>query len=171
MSVMPKTTTIAKRAGWVAVSAVALGLALAGCSSQPEAPKATDSTTGEEIEQTQTDVFTLAVGDCMNDVSGTEVSEVPIVDCAAEHDYEVFHDFTLSGDEYPGDDAIQTQAVEGCSAAFADFVGIPEGQSQYASVPFTPTEESWNQADDRLVSCLIGDPAGKSVGSLKGVAA
>ncbi|ARJ05628.1 hypothetical protein B5808_10640 [Cnuibacter physcomitrellae] len=162
--------SMSTRAGWMAIGALVAGLALAGCSSQPATPPATDSTTGEEIEQTQTDVFTLAVGDCMNDVSGTEVSEVPIVDCADEHDYEVYHDFELTGDEYPGDDAVSTQAEQGCQEAFEAFVGVPYDQSMYGSVPFTPTESSWTQADDRLVSCLIGDPSGKTVGSLKGAA-
>jgi hypothetical protein len=162
--------SMSKRAGFVAMGALVVGIALAGCSSQAATPVATDSTTGEEIEQTQTDVFTLAVGDCMNDVAATEVSEVPIVDCASEHDYEVYYDFSLSGDEYPGDDAVGTQAEEGCQAAFDGFTGIAYADSMYDFVPFTPTESSWTQADDRLVSCLIGDPSAKSVGTLKGIA-
>ncbi|MDO9398555.1 MAG: septum formation family protein [Herbiconiux sp.] len=148
------------------------GLSLSGCSAlfPSSAPPATDSSTGEEIEQTDTDVFTLAVGDCLNDTEGTEVTEVPIVDCSAEHDFEVYSEFELEGDEFPGDDAIDSEADAQCLAAFDGFVGIAYDDSQYGYTYFTPTEGSWTDGDDRLVSCLIGDPNGKITGSLAGAA-
>ena len=153
-------------------AALALGLTFSGCTAlfPSSAPPATDSSTGEEIEQTDTDVFTLAVGDCMNDTSSTEVTEVPIVDCADAHDFEVYYDFQLDGTDYPGDEAVDTDANAGCLEAFDSFVGISYDESKYDYTYFTPTEGSWTDGDDRLVSCLIGDANGKLTGSLKGVA-
>ncbi|MFB2581762.1 septum formation family protein [Herbiconiux sp. P15] len=158
-----------------AAALLTLGLVLSGCTAlfPSSAPPATDSTTGEEIEQTDTDVFTLAVGDCINDTSGddvTEVSEVPTVDCAAEHDLEVYAEFEIAGDEFPGDDAVTAEADEKCLAEFEPFVGIAYDSSIYGFTYFTPTEASWTEGDDRLVSCLIGDPNGKTTGSLAGAA-
>ncbi|MCS5715100.1 septum formation family protein [Herbiconiux sp. CPCC 205716] len=157
----------------LAAAAVLLaGLSLSGCTAlfPSSAPPATDSTTGEEIEQTDTDVFALSVGECLNDTDGTEVSEVPLVDCADEHDFEVYADFELTGDEFPGTDAINTQADEQCLTEFESFVGISYDDSTLGYTYFTPTEGSWTDGDDRLVSCLIGDPNGKVAGTLKGAA-
>jgi len=158
--------------GLTVAAVLAFGLSLSGCTAlfPSSAPPATDSQTGEEIEQTDTDVFTLSVGQCLNDTSGTEVTEVPIVDCADEHDFEVYGEFELSGDEFPGDDAIDEQADAQCLDLFQPFVGISYDDSVYGYTYFTPTEGSWTDGNDRLVSCLIGDPEAKVVGSLQGVA-
>jgi hypothetical protein len=159
------TTTILSSA-----ALLALGLALGGCSAlfPPSAPPATDSATGEEIDQTDTDVFTLAVGDCLNDTADEEVTEVPIVDCADEHDFEVYSEFEVAGEEFPGMEAIDAEAEEKCLAEFEPFVGISYDESMLGYTYFSPTEESWTQGDDRLVSCIVGDPNGKTTGSLAG---
>lgn len=151
---------------------LALGLTMSGCTAlfPSSAPPATDSQSGEEIEQTDTDVFSLSVGDCLNDTDGTEVSEVPIVDCSAEHDFEVYYDFEIADGDFPGDDAINAQAETECQAGFEDFVKVSYDDSIYGFTYFTPTEGSWTNGNDRLVSCLIGDPNGKVTGSLAGAA-
>jgi hypothetical protein len=166
------TKTVPLRSGLAVVAALGLALSLGGCTAlfPSSAPPATDSESGEEIDQTDTDVFALTVGQCLNDTSGTEVSEVPIVDCADEHDFEVYEDFELEGDEFPGDEAVDAQADAGCLAAFEGFTGITYDDSLYGYTYFTPTETSWTEGDDRLVSCLVGDPNGKTSGSLAGVA-
>ena len=167
MALSRKSTTTLSAAALITV-----GLALGGCSAlfPSSAPPATDSSTGEEIEQTDTDVFTLAVGDCLNDTEGTQVTEVPIVDCAAEHDFEVYADFEIAGDEFPGDEAVTAEADEKCLAEFEGFIGVPYDSSVLGYTFFTPTEDSWTQGGDRLVSCIAGDPNGKVTGSLAGAA-
>ncbi|NQX34017.1 septum formation family protein [Herbiconiux sp. VKM Ac-2851] len=166
MAISPSRLSLAAAALLIA------GLSLTGCTAlfPSSAPPATDSSTGEEIEQTDTDVFALSVGQCLNDTDGTEVSEVPLVDCADEHDFEVYSDFELTGDEFPGTDEINTQADAECLTAFESFVGISYDDSALGYTYFTPTEGSWTDGDDRLVSCLIGDPNGKVSGTLKGAA-
>jgi hypothetical protein len=166
MAISPRSLSLAVAAVLTA------GLTLSGCTAlfPSSAPPATDSTSGEEIEQTDTDVFALSVGQCLNDTSDTEVTEVPLVDCADEHDFEVYSDFELEGDEFPGTDAINTQAEEQCLTEFESFVGISYDESVLGYTYFTPTEGSWTDGDDRLVSCLIGEPDVKTTGSLKGAA-
>lgn len=117
------------------------------------------------------DVFTLAVGDCFNDEGQEdEVSEVPIVDCAQPHDNEIFHVFDLEDGDYPGDDAIFDAAIAQCDAAFETFAGVPYEESALDWDPFYPTEESWEQADDREVACYIYDPDSQVTGTLEGAA-
>ena len=149
------------------------GLTLTGCSLlnglvEPE-PVRDDS--GEVVEGGQGDVFTVSVGDCLSEAaSDGEVTEVPIVPCSEPHDAEIYHDFEIDGTEYPGDDEVTRLADEGCLGAFEDFVGIPYDASKLEVTYYTPTEGSWNDVDDRLVSCMILDPAGPTTDSLEGAA-
>ncbi|MEF3405318.1 septum formation family protein [Agromyces sp. CCNWLW203] len=160
----------------VALAAVAVVIPLSGCSilrdlaggqaPQPER----DETTQEIVEEGDADVFALMVGDCMNEVSEELVSEVPVVPCDQPHDEEVFFDLTLEGAEYPGDDVIQTQADEACLAQFEPFVGMAYDTSTLGFYAYRPSQESWEQMDDRIVSCVIYDPAGQVTGTLAGSA-
>ncbi|WP_378148313.1 septum formation family protein [Cnuibacter sp. UC19_7] len=134
-------------------------------------PSATTSPSdGGDTDETQVDVFSIQVGDCLNDTtSGTEVSDVPLVNCSDPHDYEVYYDFDITGGStYPGDDVVSQDAEDGCSAAYEAFVGIPYADSTLNYNYYTPTTQSWENADDRLVSCVIYDPAGKVTGTLEG---
>lgn len=115
------------------------------------------------------DVFSLEVGDCIATSTGeSEVTEVPVVECAEPHEVEVYADFEIDGTDYPGEDAIFAQADQGCYDAYAPFVGIAYEESKYDFSYYYPTEGSWAQGD-HLISCLILDPAGAELtGSLKG---
>lgn len=160
----------------VAIAAVAVVIPLSGCSilrdltggaaPQPER----DETTQEIVEEGDADVFALMVGDCMNEVSEELVSEVPVVPCDQPHDEEVYFDLTLEGEEYPGDDVIQTQSDEACLAQFEPFVGLAYDSSTLGFYAYRPSQESWEQMDDRIVSCVIYDPAGQVTGTLAGAA-
>jgi hypothetical protein len=129
-----------------------------------------DAASPPSTDAQNTDVFTIAVGDCLNDTTGT-VSEVPQVDCAVPHDFEVYYDFEVDGDgAYPGEDAITAEADSGCETAFPDFVGIDYESSALDYSYYYPTEESWTDAADRLISCIITDPDVQTTGSLAGAA-
>lgn len=148
-------------------------LALAGCSllgnitnnnsdgaTPSDAPTAGDST----------DVFTIAVGDCLNDGGVTgEVSEVLVIDCAQPHDSEAFASIMMTDGDFPGDDAVQQQAADNCTAEFGTFVGTAYDTSTLDFAYYYPTESSWAQGD-REILCLLYDPAGKSTGTLAGAA-
>ncbi|MDQ1129877.1 septum formation family protein [Microbacterium sp. SORGH_AS_0888] len=129
-----------------------------------------DADSGEVTDAGKGDVFALKVGDCFDDEAGTEVSELPLKPCSGPHDFETYYDFSLPGDEYPGMSEIDSQAETECGAAFDDFVGIPYEESTLGYSYLTPTQKSWEQGGDRLVSCYVGDPAGPVSGSLAGAA-
>jgi hypothetical protein len=171
----------------IIVVAILGNLALAGCSSPAANPQSTSSQQGppashstptttpessaagvDGSEHSQ-DVFSLSVGDCFNGTAVGTVTDVPKVDCAAPHDLEVFYDFQLTGAAYPGDSVVSDAAKAGCQAQFDSFVGMAYADSALDFTEFTPTADSW-QGGDRTVSCVIGDPNGKTTGSLSGAA-
>jgi hypothetical protein len=83
----------------------------------------------------------------------------------------VYSEVTLDAGDYPGDDVVSQKAEEGCSAAFEPFVGLSYDASTLDYTYYTPTETTWTQIDDRLVSCLIADTQNDAVtGTLKGSA-
>lgn len=163
----------ARRAGLVAL-AIAATAALSGCS-LIDSVLGGDSTVrdgdGQVVEQNDNaDVFTIAVGDCLNDATaGEEVTEVPLVPCSEPHDSEVYASIIMTGDAFPGTDVVSSQADDGCFTEFEAFVGIPYLDSIYDFSYYFPTEGSWAQGD-REILCVIFDPAGqKLTGSLAGI--
>lgn len=135
---------------------IAAGLALSGCSS------IIGALTGED------DVFSVEVGDCLNDadVSG-EVQTVPIVDCAEPHDSEAYHSHLLPDGDYPGEQAISDAASDACLDEFETFVGLHYDDSMLDATYYSPTTESWANGD-REILCIVYDPAGQMTGSLAG---
>lgn len=108
------------------------------------------------------DVMNLSVGDCFTEaemntaMSGGEVSEVPVVDCAESHDSEIFFSHQITGDAYPGDEAVGVEAEEVCYGDnFTNFIGVSYAESEIYAAYLTPTQESWDQADDREVLCYV----------------
>ena len=158
----------------LAAAAVAIaGTMLTGCSAISDLlPKQSDQGTASQDagEGSETDVFALAVGDCMNDTSAETVSSLPTVPCSDKHDYEVYYEFELPGDTFPGDDATTAAAEQGCADQFEAFAGIPYDSSALNFSYLTPTEHSWTEMDDHLVSCLIFDTAGQVSDTLRGAA-
>jgi hypothetical protein len=97
------------------------------------------------------------------------VTEVRTLPCTEPHDFEVFRNVTLSGgDDYPGADPVYQEADALCGDAFEDYVEAAYDDSIYDYVEYTPTADGW-VTGDRVANCLIGDPAGKTVGSLAGI--
>ncbi len=177
-----------------AFAAVLLAAALSGCSLQqladlvPHAETRDDD--GSITAGGTTDVFTLRAGDCLDDAASAavieqdaadahpasdddsahshEVGDVSTVPCSEPHDFEVYAVPTLTSDDYPGDDAVDAQADDPCGSAFGPFVGFDYQDSIYDYLGYKPTSESWSTGD-RVVDCVIGYPAGKTVGSLAGI--
>ena len=118
---------------------------------------------------TQGNVFSLEVGQCFNDPEETdEISDVAIVDCAETHNNEVYHLFDIPGDDFPGRAAISDISTEGCIDAFESFVGTSYATSDFGIFPISPTEDSWDRADDREVVCALYDlTTNESTGSAR----
>lgn len=115
------------------VAGVALLLGLAACS---------DDT-----------VPTAKVGDCIESVSEV-VSELPTVDCDEPHEVQVVGLIEHDGDEFPGTDAIAQEAFEECLGLFEEFVGASFLDTNLSVLPITPTQESWDEANDRESICV-----------------
>lgn len=156
----------------IGAAALTLALALSGCSAinvfggagEPER----DADTQEITSAGQADVFSIKVGDCFDETMSETVAEVPVVPCGDPHDQEVYSEFSLPDGDWPGDDQVGELTVERCDADFREFVGVSWDDSALDWYPFTPTEDGWNRIGDRLVQCVIYDPAGPVTGSLKG---
>jgi len=116
------------------------------------------------------DANDLGVGDCTNDDLTGEVADVETVDCDESHVAEVYAVFDLEGRDFPGDAETASQAEDGCNGPrFEDYVGIPYNQSTLYTTFLTPTEESWNDADDRTVICFaVTEDRSPTTGSVEG---
>lgn len=112
------------------------------------------------------------VGDCINDPAlspDDALGRTEVVDCAAPHDMEVYHVFSLPDGAYPGDDEVTTTAENGCIEAFEDFVGVSYEESEFDIYLYYPIHATWTFADDRGVTCAVFDPNGRTTGTLEGV--
>ena len=105
-------------------------------------------------------VFDLGIGDCFDDgemspgVGVEEIGDVPLVDCTAPHDNEVYEIETVEGEGFPGDQQIADEADRICFDAFQGFVGLDYQSSALDFGWLVPTAESW-EAGDRLVACFV----------------
>lgn len=151
-----------RRAG--RASAVLLLLLVAGCASGPR------DSAGQVTAAATTDSFSVRVGDCLDRLPTDAAAELPLLPCDQPHYWEAFATSTLVGDDYPGNAAVRDQADKACSAEFADFVGVKVDTSKLDLTMLTPTKETWTQAGDREVVCLVGRPGGGVTGTLRGAA-
>ena len=117
-------------------------------------------------------VLTLDIGTCFDDPeSFDEVTDVPVVECGEPHDNEVFTTFDIPGDEYPGDDAVNNAAENGCLAGFEPYVGLDYASSVYDIGWFTPTQDSWDTGDREVICFVYEVTFAKITGSVQGSAA
>ena len=128
---------------------------------------------GQLAEEGDVNTLDVRVGDCLCDLDfepdgQTEFRSVPGVPCAQPHAFEAYHAFDLTQQRYPGLDAVDEAAIDGCLAAFKDFADISYRRSVLEITWLYPTETSWNLLRDREVLCLVADPEGPTTGSLEG---
>lgn len=100
----------------------------------------------------------LKAGDCFNDPeagSPTQVTALEAVPCDEPHDNEVFYVFDLDDGDFPGADEVKQAGLEGCEPEAESYVGSDPAEAGLTIVPVTPTEQSWNDKDDRTVICAL----------------
>ena len=146
---------------------VALGVGGGACADEP-----TRDESGEITETEDVNPNTLQAGDCFNDPeegSSTQVTELQAVPCDEPHDNEVFHVFDLDDGDFPGADEAKELGLAGCEPELEAYIGATAEEAGLAIVPVTPTEESWNNRDDRTVICALYKADGSELtGSLEG---
>jgi len=148
----------------VSVAAVLLVL-LTGCST--DAPR---DSAGQVTAAATTDAFSIKVGDCVGKLDGDSAQKLPLMPCAQAHFWEAYASSKLDGTDFPGNSQVNDLSDKACGAAFTGFVGIAIDDSKYEVTYLAPTKESWTQAEDREVVCLVGSSSGNVTGSLKGKA-
>ena len=155
------TSTIWRRRVVGLVLVVSAGSTLVGCSAL------SGILGGDAIPEGETDVFTLKVGDCLNDSGESEVTSVAVVDCTQPHDYEAYLSAKMDDGAFPGDDAVATFGDEACGAAFEAFIGAPEAETSLSWTYYSPLAGSW-AGGDRETLCLATDLNGKVSETLQG---
>ena len=108
------------------------------------------------------------MGDCTGPLTTGTVERVVLMPCAEPHSWEVFGTNELDGEKYPGVGAVQDEAEHFCNARFKAFVGVSVGKSDYDLTVLQPTRQTWTDAADRTVTCLVGKDGGDVEGTLKG---
>lgn len=159
------TETFWRRTIAIATVAVA-AVALSGCSILNQITDAVDP--GEGTTQ---DVFSIGVGDCeVTNQDEGEVSDTTIIDCAKPHATEIYASVSVPDGDFPGDSAIEDQAISDCKSEFNSFIGIDFDDSIYSFSWYFPTEGTWADGD-REILCMVIDPnGGELTGSLAGIA-
>jgi Septum formation len=109
-------------------------------------------------------VFSLQQGECFNsDQNGLGVT---VRACSSPHDAEVFATFTLAASAWPGVDAVQSQAQDGCDTRVASYMTPALLQNAFAQESFYPDEQTW-QAGVRTVVCAARSTDGPITGSVR----
>ena len=105
-------------------------------------------------------VFSLSEGDCFNSAEEGEVSDVEIVPCDDPHESEVYAVVSIAGPQglpFPGETRVLDVGGGLCLEHFQEFVGRSYEYSLLDITVITPTKESWEQNDDREVTCAVYD--------------
>ena len=111
-------------------------------------------------------VYDLRTGDCFNggprvaEEVGRErtVDQVTAVPCDEAHENEVFAVFEHPGAmeaRFPGEEAVNQVAQDGCLERFAGYVGRPYAGSDLQVAVIAPGEKSWAEEDDRTILCIV----------------
>jgi hypothetical protein len=102
----------------------------------------------------------LRVGDCAADAPEGTTITLHVVPCSQPHGAEVFAQFDLAGDGYPGGAEVDRFAAGGCRSRVNDYVGA--GGPDYDLYYLVPTSGTW-ETGDRQVTCMVGGPDGTNL--------
>lgn len=123
-------------------------------------PSSSESTSPTKSEApadsgTEVSVWDIKPGDCFSysDTSASTIDKVTLFkSCDSKHQYEAFHAANMNGDKtFPGEYAVQDFAEKECGKKFEEWVNA-SGDFNYTYIG--PSQESWEQGDDREVMCV-----------------
>lgn len=164
-----------RRALALAGTAVALTIALSGCSAINNilggAPQDADrdEETGEVKEDANIDIFALKVGDCKMSSATGLIESADVTPCDQPHDEEVFWEFPMPDGEFSDAD-VDAASQECIGEPFTTFVGVAYDASVLTVYPITPTKETWEQMNDRIIQCVVLEEGVQTTGTLAGAA-
>lgn len=143
-----------------ALLALALVFSAAACSDAERDEEGKVQTAGD------LSVYELRTGDCFNggervaEETGRErtVNQVTAVPCDQAHDNEVFAVFdhpAAKDAPFPGEEAVNKVAQDGCLGRFEAYVGRTYDGSDLKVAVIAPGEKSWKEEDDRTIACVL----------------
>jgi Septum formation len=109
-------------------------------------------------------VFTLKPGDCV-DSSGSGLT-FTLLACSKSHSSEVFATFALTGSDWPGVSAVQTDAANGCADRLASYLNPNLANAGLAQEYIYPDESAW-KAGEHTVVCEVRSSTGQITGSVR----
>lgn len=132
---------------WTLLFATIIAIALLTSAERDAQGRVTDS--GSES------VFDLREGDCLNDLEEAESElSVDVTPCRRPHDAEVVSEFILTESTWPGLAFVGRQAERRCPKEVDSASAGAPLRDEIRTFYFHPTEESWNQSNDRAVLCV-----------------
>ena len=102
----------------------------------------------------------LVTGDCLPDGSFTEGrrSTVEVVPCGDLHEAEVYADFDLEGDDFPGEDQVTRLAEGGCLDRLETMTGATWEDLPYEMYYFYPQEQDWSYGTTVACVAVLPEP-------------
>ncbi|MDQ1641606.1 MAG: hypothetical protein QOJ90_957 [Actinomycetota bacterium] len=107
------------------------------------------------------------VGTCLIGPGG-ELSQATVIDCASDHDGEVYRVLHLEGLQWPGSDEVDMRADDACYGDFAAYVGRSYDFSDYDYGYFLPDKAEWEAGEHRVVCVVMSGPHDTRFGSARG---
>jgi hypothetical protein len=143
---------------WIVAFAVAIMVAInsAGSSSGAGSPGSLPEprVNGSPAQVALAD---LRLGDCVRDVTeGVSVTTLFVVSCGDPHEGEVVGLFDLPSGGYPGADAVDKQAGDGCADRLDAYA---PGKKNLDVFYFSPLEEDWSAGDRSVICMAVRTPA------------
>lgn len=110
-------------------------------------------------------VDSLRAGDCLNGLAEQISFRVPGVPCDEPHEGEVYGVFSLSGGDWPGEEAITSESRNTCLNLLAGYSSTASYDDQVTVYRLEPTRPGWG-AGDREVVCIAYFLDGPRTGSV-----
>lgn len=108
-------------------------------------------------------VTSLAPGNCL-DLATLDVDTVTQLPCSQEHDGEILTQTTISGNAYPGQDALYEQVIDQCATDAQLMLPPATDPTRLYVDALVPTLAEWD-AGHRQTSCLLGSTGATMRGS------
>lgn len=134
-------------------------------------PGPADSSSSAPVDAQTVEWWEVEVGDCLasDQPYYDEDGRVVLVPCDTPHGEEVYYEYDMIQQEFPGDGDTEAEAEAACRSAFTDFVGVPYEESALSLSGYWPSQESWDSGD-RMVQCTVYDGWSEVTGTLAGAA-
>ena len=110
-------------------------------------------------------VFRLHPGQCFNSLPNG-IAGAHAVPCRQPHDGEIYGEFRVAGQSWPGAAALGEQARQGCQSRLGGYLNPQLDTSGMADSYAYPNQGAW-QAGVRSVICEIRSTQGKLTGSVR----